>query len=64
MISIGLSLYLSDKPEVIELGEVELVKQLKNVSKNNKGEELDQKILEELIFQISRNPELSSKFEE
>lgn len=55
-IAIGLSLYLSDKPEYIEQGEAYLVTQLKDIAKNNKGGELTPKLLEELIFQISRNP--------
>jgi hypothetical protein len=37
---------------------------LKYLAKNNKGGEINKKVLEELIFQISRSPELSLKLEE
>jgi hypothetical protein len=63
-IAIALSLYLSSRPEMIEQGEEQLIRQLQDLKKNNNGPEINKKLLEELLFQISRSPELSFKLEE
>ena len=63
-ISISLSLYLCDRKDYSEIGETELCKKLSELKKTSKGSEIPEKLLEELLFQISRNPELSERLEE
>lgn len=60
-IAISLSLYLCDRKDYSEIGEAELCKRLIELKKSSKGSELSEKLLEELLFQISRNPELSER---
>lgn len=60
-ISIALSLYLSDQRELTSIGENELVSKIKEYTNTDKNVKLSEKLLEELLFQINSNPELSSK---
>jgi hypothetical protein len=62
-ISIALSLYLSDQRELTSIGENELISKIKEYTSTEKNVKLSEKLLEELLFQINSNPELSSKLE-
>lgn len=53
---ISLSLFLSDRHEYSQEGENELVKKLAKLKKMEKGPELPERIIDELLFQISRHP--------
>lgn len=58
-IAICLSLYLSDNSEFSEIGQNMLIKKLCEAKQVDEGSEIPEKIIEELLFQISRNPELN-----
>lgn len=58
-ITICLSLYLSDNSEFSEIGQNMLIKKLCEAKQVDEGSEIPEKIIEELLFQISRNPELN-----
>lgn len=62
-ISIALSLYLSDRGELITIGETDLISKVKQYASTEKQVKLPEKVLDELLFQINMNPELSNKLD-
>jgi hypothetical protein len=54
-IAIALSLYLSDRSELVSLGEGELIQRLKEYSSCDKPVKLPERLLDELLFQININ---------
>lgn len=64
-VTMALALYLSDQRELGEVGEAELERKLKELKTLGKrGGELPERVLDEILFQISQNSALQEKLQE
>jgi hypothetical protein len=64
-VTMALALYLHDQKEVAEVGEAELERKLKELrALNKRGGELPDRVLDEILFQVSQNSALQERLQE
>lgn len=64
-VTMALALYLYDQKELAEVGEAELERKLKELrALSKRGGELPERVLDEILFQISQNSALQERLQE